>query len=205
MRINVNLATNKYQDPSEFYLRWGGALVLGLLATVVLGLMSWADYRSTATDRKKIDHLRSDISNLDHQYAANQAILNRPENKDVRDQSSFWNEVIDQKRFSWTQLFSDLEKVMPGRAFVINVQPSVNKEHRVKLRLMIGGEKHEDAVDLMRNMEHSQHFRNTALLAENSVAAAGRGPSFVQFDIEAYYTPESPAQPPRAAPKGGMQ
>ena len=47
MRVDINLATQPYQDARRFWLRWGGALVaLGLL--LILIVLSVAGYRLLA-------------------------------------------------------------------------------------------------------------------------------------------------------------
>ena len=201
MRINVNLASLKYEDARRFYLRWGTLLAIILIATVLLGSLAWSDFRSSKQDRQAIADLRGKIAAVEEEQQKNEAILNLPKNQDVRDQSGFWNEVIDQKAFSWTQLFSDLEKIMPGRAYVISVQPTLTKERRLKLKLMIAGEKHEDAVQLVRKMESSERFRFPEIIDETSMNQQGR-PPIVQFDIETYYTPAAPL-PAHTTPREG--
>ena len=39
MRLNINLASQKYEDARRFYLRWGTALVLAILITGGLGYL----------------------------------------------------------------------------------------------------------------------------------------------------------------------
>jgi len=208
MRVNINLATQKYEDAREFYTRWGSAVALGVLVTIILGLFTWSNYRSTEQDRKRLSALRSQVAELERTRTMNEAILNRPENQDARDQARFWNDVIDQKYLSWTRLFSDLEKIMPARAFVLSVKPSLETDRRLKLELVIGGEKHENAVELIRRMEGSDRFRMTTLITETA-ANPTRGQNIFQFGIETYYNPAAAAtqpagsQPQKAGAKEG--
>ncbi len=203
MRINVNLASQKYRDAREFYVRWVASLVLALAITLGLTLLGWYNYKSTADDSRHIRELRDKIAKVEDERKQAEAVLNRPENQDVRGQSQFWNDVIDQKSFSWTQLFSDLEKIMPARAYVTNAQPTITTEKRLQLRLVFVGEKYDDANDLLKKMEHSERFRSPELNVEE-VHTAGLGPgspSVVQFEIKTYYTPASPVQQPHIAAK----
>src|SRR5215471_17007141 len=139
MRIDINLASQKYEDAREFYARWGTALGLVIALTAVLVWVGWSKYHSAADDRKLLSNYHQRMNELDQEFKAAQEVLNRAENQDVRDQSRFWNDVIDQKSFSWTRLLSDLEKIMPARAYVISVQPTLTPEKRLKLKLVIGG------------------------------------------------------------------
>lgn len=188
MRLNINLASHKYEHAQSFYLRWGGATALLLLLLIALGALSWKNYTVNKTERKQIEKLQKDIATVEEDRRHNQSVLDRPENQDVRDQLGFWNDVIYQKQFSWTLLFSDLERIMPGRTYVMSVQPSLTKDRRLKLELMIAGEKHDNAVELVRKMEGSERFRFPTIKAEQVKVAQGK-PSGVQFDIETFYTP----------------
>lgn len=192
MRINVNLAAQKYQDAGEFYVRWMTALGLVVVITLGLAFYGWYNYRTTAQDSKRIRELREKIARVDEQRRQAEAVLNRPENQDVRDQSQFWNNVIDEKSFSWTQLFSDLEKIMPPRAFVTSAEPKVTLEKRVQLRLVFVGEKFDNANELLSKMEllperfQSPELVGTEMRTQGTSAGA---PTVVQFEILTFYTP----------------
>ncbi len=204
MRININLATQKYEDARSFYLRWGGVLVVLVVLTAFLFILSLKNYTASKRDRKELDARQREIAAVEQERTRNQSVLDRPENQDVRDQLAFWNDVIYQKEFSWTQLFSDLEKIMPGRTYVISVQPSFTKERRLKLELTIGGEKHENAVELVRKMEGSERFRFPSLKGE-LVKVNQSKQSIVQFDIETFYTPSGAEFQPHLSSSEGEQ
>ncbi len=107
------------------------------------------------------------------------------------------------RRFSWTQLFNDLQKIMPGRAYVNSVQPELTQDHRLKLRLTITGEKYENALDLVKRMESSPRFRQPQIGTQNVQRDSKTGASFVKFEIETYYTPSGTGFA-RTASKEGM-
>jgi hypothetical protein len=204
MRLNINLASRKYEDARSFYLRWGGALAALVVVAVLLFMLSWKNYTENKKGRNEIDARQREIAAVEQERKRNQSVLDRPENQDVRDQLGFWNDVIYQKEFSWTQLFSDLEKIMPGRTYVISVQPSFTKERRLKLDLMIGGEKHDNAVELVRKMEASERFRFPSLKGEQVKTSQGKS-SIVQFDIETFYSPATTEPQPHSSSSEGEQ
>jgi type IV pilus assembly protein PilN len=204
MRLNINLATRKYEDARSFYLRWGGTLALLLAFTVVLSIACVSNYRNSRNDRKRIDDLQKQISVVESERTKNQEILDRPENRDVRDQLGFWNGVIYEKTLSWTVLLADLEKIMPSRAYLVSVQPSITKDHRIQLHLMIGGEKHSNAVELVHRMEESDHFRFPELYAEQVKTTQGKPPT-VEFDIKTFYTPTGGVPQFQSDGREGMQ
>jgi type IV pilus assembly protein PilN len=208
MRFDINLASHKYQDAREFYVRWGTALVLVMAITVGLAWMAWSSYKTTARNTKDIRALREKIAQVDQERQQAEAVLNRPENRDVREQSQFWNDVIDQKSFSWTQLLSDLEKIMPARAYVVSAAPEITPERQLLLKLSFVGEQFDNANELVEKMEHSERFhlpriqaaapRKQETTGQGSAAfnSATPGSAGWQFDILTYYTPAAPAAPP---------
>jgi type IV pilus assembly protein PilN len=205
MRIDVNLATQRYEDARQFYFRWGAALVVLLALTIGLGFIAWHHYQSSAQDRKNINEWQSKIKELEGKRAHAAEVLNRPENRDVRDQSRFWNDVIDQKSFSWTQLLSDLEKIMPARAYVVSIQPTLTPEKRLKLKLTIAADNHSNGIELQAKMEHSDHFHEAEIVTETVRQIQGPGQSttlITEIVIETFYTPTS-VQPQVAAKVGG--
>jgi Tfp pilus assembly protein PilN len=189
MRLNINLASQKYEDARSFYARWGTALGLLLVVTIVLALLAWSNHSSSVQANRRIAELQTKIADLDRERSAAEATLNLAENHDVREQSMFWNERFSQRSFSWTQLFSDLEKVMPNRAYVVSVQPvPTTDKHTLKIKIVVDGETHDDANDLVKRMEASARFRQAAIVRESMQAAKGGLPTW-QFDIEAQYLP----------------
>ncbi len=189
MRLNINLASQKYEDARAFYARWGTALGLLLLITIVLAALAWSSHSRSVQANQRIAELQKKITDLEREKTASEATLNLPENHDVREQSRFWNERILQRSFSWTQLFTDLERVMPNRAYVMSVSPVPTPEKGIKLKIVVAGETRDNANDLVKRMEQSARFRKTRIVAESSQAASKGGPPVVQFDIEADYTP----------------
>src|SRR5947209_1116575 len=208
MRINVNLASQKYEDARQFYLRWGSALVVALAMTVALAALAWKNHNETISDRQRIDKLHRQMEEVDRDRIQNEAIRNRAENRDAVDQSDFWNNIIEQRQFSWTQLFSDLEKIMPGRTYVVTIHPSLASEthsaaadNRLKLELVIDGEKHENGLELIRRMESSPRFRFPEIQTEDVKTLPNKS-STIEFKIVTYYNPA--ASQPSSPVKEGM-
>src|SRR6476646_4649705 len=115
MRLDINLATHAYEDSRQFWMRWGtGVAVLGLvtLGLLIFAIMGWYDAR---VDRKKISDLRAQIAQREQEQATAEALLNRPENRVMREKSQYLNDLIVRKAFSWTQAIETLERFMPPK------------------------------------------------------------------------------------------
>lgn len=189
MRLNINLATQRYEDVRQFYARWTTALVLAVILTASLAVLAVFDYSSSAESGKRVRELRQKISVLQEERSAAEAVENSPENRDVTDQKNFWNSQIARRSFSWTQLFNDLQKIMPGRAYVLSVKPEMTKENRLKLTLQIAAEQHANAIDLVKRMESSPRFRQPEITAESAQKDTHTGANTIKLEIQTFYTP----------------
>lgn len=194
MRIDINLATQPYEDSKRFWTYWGSALgVLGLV-TLVLAYFAIAGFVQASHERAKIAGLQREIAAYDAEKARAQTMLNLPENRIVRDQSRFLNDLFERKAFSWTKVFEDLETVMPAHLHVVSIRPDMSKDNNLEIKLIVAGESREQALDLVRKMEGSQHFKQTQIESERSEVQPTSGDR-VLFDLSALYipTPETPA------------
>jgi Tfp pilus assembly protein PilN len=188
MRLDINLATNVYEDARLFWQRWG--VVLGILGMVTLGLLilTITGYYEARLDRVKIAELESRIAERDKERADAEALLNRPENRAMRDKSQYLNDLIARKAFSWTKAFEDLERVMPARIHLVSIQPQLNDDNQLAIKMVVAGDSSERAIELVKRMEDSQHFRETRI--DNFGAATQQqGGDTVQVAIDALYVP----------------
>lgn len=194
MRLNINLASQKFEDVRQFYVRW--SIAIGSAAALLLVLIGLAamNYSSSSKSGQRIKELRERIDSLQQQRAAAERISNLPENHDVNLQKNYWNRQINRRQLSWTQLFNDLQKIMPARAYVSSVHPEITLDNRLKLTLMIKGDTHDNGLELVKKMEKSSRFRSAAISSESSEKDQKTGTELFKFDIVTYYTPAAPAQ-----------
>jgi len=152
MRIDINLASQPYEDARQFWMRWGTALAavavltLALLAGTVIG---WLNARR---DRAKIADLRTGITQRDQTRKQAEDFLNRPENRATRDESQLINELIEHKAFSWTRVLEDLEKVMPPRVHLVSIRPELDEDNQLALKMVVVGDSRERGIELERRM-----------------------------------------------------
>src|SRR5512133_867528 len=198
MRLNINLATRPYEDVRKFLARWG--TLTALLAVITAGLLYLAisNWRSSRVINTQIAEYQAKIDGLEKDRTNAAETLNKPENKAVAGTSRFFNDVIQRKSLSWTRVFMDLERIMPHGLRVLSITPELNKDNQLIIRLQVGGNSHEKAVDLVHRMEESSTFRRPQLHSENVVQRAGDN---IQSEITSQYVP-SPAvtsEPPSRA------
>jgi len=192
MRLDINLATHVYEDSRQFWTRWG--IALGLLSIVTLGLLAMAitGYWEARKDRSQISELESKIAQRDKERADAEALLNRPDNRVIRDKSQYLNDLIARKAFSWTKAFEDLERVMPPKIHLVSIQPELNDDNQLVIKMAVAGESTERALELVKHMEDSKHFRDTRIETVGSTATQQGSTDTVELRINALYVPNVP-------------
>src|SRR5450432_2009478 len=191
MRIDINLATQPYEDSRNFWTYWGSGLGLLALLTLLLGYMAIAGFVQASHERARIADLRKQIAAFDQEKSTAETMLSQPQNRVVRDRSRFLNDLFLRKAFSWTKVFEDMERVMPAHLHVVSIHPDMSKDNNLELKLVVAGESREQALDLVRKMEGSQHFKQTQIESERSEVQPTNGDR-VRFDITALYAPSAP-------------
>jgi type IV pilus assembly protein PilN len=200
MRLDINLASQPYQDAREFWLRWGTALAAACILSLALLVSTVSGWSNARRDRATIAELRQKIAQRDQLRAQAEDFLNRPENRTTRDESQIINALIERKAFSWTRLLEDMEKVMPPGVHLVSIQPKLDDENQLAVKMIVAGSSRDRAIELAHRMEESRHFTQTSIEKE-SFAQSQNGDS-VQFDIAAIYVPELFTEPAAsAAPK----
>jgi len=198
MRIDINLASQPYQDSRRFWIYWGTGLALLALLTALLVFVAATGYVRAGRDRQEIAKLEAQIASYDQERNQAQAMLAEPQNRTMREQSQYLNSLFEQKSFSWTRVFEDLERVMPAHLRVLSIRPGMSSDNTLTLKLSVGGDSREQALDLVRKMEDSNHFRQTRInsekTAENNNGSGAASTDRVQFEIEALYIPATSSQ-----------
>ena len=196
MRTTINLASQPFEDAQRFVRQW--TLTLGLvgLLTLVLVVGAVLRLRSWSVEERRIHDLQAQLAQGDREIGQAQAFLNRPENRDTRDKSLILNDLIARKAFSWTEVFSDLERIMPPHLHVVSIRPELTPDNQLALRMMIAGESRERALELVRHMEQSPRFRQPQIVAEAREEQPQDPGDRVQFDITALYAAETTQQAP---------
>ena len=209
MRISINLASQPFEDAQRFVRQW--TLTLGLvgLLTLVLVVGAVLRLRSWSVEERRIHELQAQLAQGDREIGQAEAFLNRPENRDTRDKSLILNDLITRKAFSWTEVFSDLERIMPPRLHVVSIRPELTPDNQLALRMVVAGESRERALELVRHMEQSPRFRQPQIVAEAREEQPQDPGDRVQFDISTLYAAEITQQAPSSgtpasASQGGL-
>lgn len=196
MRFNINLASQPYEAARQYRTRM--TTVAAILAIVAMVLGAYIFYQRSKSRDVILETaaVQREIQGLDREKTQAQEILNRPVNRDVADQSSFLNDLFARKSLSWTRVFTEMERIMPANIHVVSMKPEYTKDGDLLLHVMVATDSRDRAVELVRRMEKSNHFRQSQVVAEavtnqNSTDQAA-GPGNIQFDIASIYVPGAP-------------
>jgi type IV pilus assembly protein PilN len=202
MRLDINLASQPYEDARQFWMRWGTAVGAAAVLTLVLLALDVTGWMNARRDRAAIAEKRAMIADRDQLRANAERILALPENRSTRDQSQFLNALIERKAFSWTRVLENLEKVMPPRVHLMSINPQLDEDNQLGLKMTVAGDSRDRAIELARRMEDSRRFAQTNIVSEHSEKTATGDTE--EFDIVAIYIPE-PLAAAAAASKTEMK
>ena len=191
MRIDINLASQPYEDARQFWMRWGtavGTVGLVTLALLALDVTGWINARR---DREDMAQKRATIADRDQTRTNAERILSLPQNRTTRDESQFLNQLIERKAFSWTRVLESLEKVMPPRVHVVSISPQLNEDNELALKMTVAGDSRDRAIELARRMEESRRFAQTQITREASTQSQTGDTE--QVELTAIYIPEAEA------------
>jgi Tfp pilus assembly protein PilN len=194
MRLNINLASQKFEDVRQFYVRWSVAIGFAALLMALLIGLAWINFAGSSKSGQRIKQLQAEIDDLQKERAAAEAISNLPENHEITTEKNYWNKQINRRQLSWTQLFNDLQRIMPARAYLSSVHPEVTQDNRLKLTLVVMGDTHDNGLELQKKMEKSERFRSPQIMSEITQKQQKSEGQLYKFDIVTYYTPAAPMQ-----------
>ena len=197
MKITVNLASQPYVELQPVYRR----LRTWMVILALTGCALWFLYRSERGQAQdamaRVATVQNRVRQLQNEEDRYQALMAETKNAAILKQSDFLNGLFRRKAFSWTATMEDLENVLPAGVQVLSIEPLISKDGHVSIHLRVTGAR-DRALDLIRNLEQSQHFASPRLMAE-TLATNGSGPAGVMqpisatnqvnFDILADYRP----------------
>lgn len=201
MRITVNLATRPYVELRPYLLRL--RIVMAALVAVAIGLAVGAHVMQKTLDarRQQMAALQKKTLGFENEKASNERRMHQPDNAAVLERAHFLNALFLRKSFSWTAVMMDLERVLPSGVQVTSIEPQVNADGSVVIRLRVAGDRGK-AIDLVRNLERSERFLRPRLNSETQQSKQGTpqqqaaaGPAGVEFEILADYNPLPEGQP----------
>jgi type IV pilus assembly protein PilN len=213
MRVTLNLASQPYVELRPLYQRLRVVALLLLVTAAVFWWVLRTQQQKAAAAYARASTIESAITQTRNERLQAETSMRQPQNAAVLAQAQFLNNLFLHKSFSWTAVMMDLERVLPAGVQVLTIDPVVAKDGGVTIHMRVAGPR-EEAVSLVRNLEHSRRFRTPRIVGETAQAQNPNGrpnPNFepvnttdgVNFDVLAEYNPLEPREvkPPAAVKK----
>jgi len=164
MKVRLNLSTKPLQTHRRFL---AGAGIVGTIAGLFflgIGLHVYLVRRGDEVYRERIVKIRTEMVSLEQQRRDLEQFFSRPENAKLHDRSAFLNTLIDEQSLNWTQMFMDLEKILPAGVRVVSIQPK-HEKGIVEIKLVVGAASDEAKLKFLHALEQSSSFSRVQMVS----------------------------------------
>lgn len=172
MRVRLNLATKPLESHRRFLV---GSGVAAFVALAVFVALSWHVHSVRKADqefRTRTAKAREELARFEAQRVELEHFFNQKDIASLGARAAFLNSIIDARSFNWTQMFMDLERILPGGVRVISVEPKQAAGH-ADLKLTIGAASEDAKLKLLHALEQSKQFSEVQEQRESKAATGG--------------------------------
>jgi type IV pilus assembly protein PilN len=165
MQVRLNLATKPLETHRRFL---AGAGLIAAVAGIALVSLGWHVHvvrKADAQLRARAEKTRQDLLRYQQERSELERFFSRPDNAKLHERAAFLNTILDARSFNWTQMFMDLEKILPGGVRVVSIEP-VQKNGRIEVRLSVGATSDEAKLKFIHALEESSAFTNIEPVSE---------------------------------------
>lgn len=176
-------------------------VALGLVALLALGLTAFnveEIIRLRARDaevRQQADEAEQEAARLQDEARRIRQTINRVQLAAVQAAAQEANRLIDQRAFSWTELFSRFERTLPADVRIASVTPQVDQSGRMLVAVTVVSRRVEDLDGFIEALEKTGAFRDV-LSREEQASDDG----MLRSVIQGYYQPAVPVPASDATP-----
>lgn len=169
-------------------------IAFAMILIVLIALSAWqatgfSRYsRRARSIRSAEQDARVDDESLKQREAELGSRLDRPESTAKLNEIGFLNHLILRRNFSWTQLFSILEDMVPDNVHLMNLTPHVGADGKLMLSLGVKARSIADVTVFIKRLEQSPVFENVIVSAEEKKDPTTS--SDVEITLTAVYYPE---------------
>jgi type IV pilus assembly protein PilN len=187
MKVRLNLATKAQASHRRFLV---AASAVGIVVGIVFLSLGWHVYVVRRVDerfRAQTEDIRRKMVDLQAQRTELEHFFSLPENARLHDRAAFLNTMIDARSLNWTQMFMDLERIMPGGVHLLSIEPKQVKG-RVEVKLTVGATSDEAKLKFLRALEESKQFSSIALDSQRSPTTPQAGGDQTTVQLTAVYS-----------------
>ena len=162
MKVRLNIATNPLQTHRKFL---AASSLIGVIAGLICLALAWHVYsvrKSNEALRARAETLRQEMSSLIGQRDELETFFKQDRNAKLNQRSAFLNSLIDEESLNWTQMFMDLEKILPTGVRLVSIEPAHDKG-QVLVKLQVGAINEEAKLKFLRALESSPAFKEVSV------------------------------------------
>jgi Tfp pilus assembly protein PilN len=183
MYIRLNLATNPLLSHRRFLAGSAAAGVLGLVLLLGLGWRAYNLRKAEEDLRGRSDKIQKEMATVEKERNGLENYLAQQEAAGFQDHAKFVVEVLQARSINWTQMFMDLERILPAGVRIVHIQPKLEKGI-VSVHFVVGASSQEAKLKLLKSFENSSSFSHVELLSERAATQTGADPLTVEFVAE---------------------
>jgi Tfp pilus assembly protein PilN len=164
--LRTNLSTRPFYNERAVHalLAILAAIVVLITAMQVVRIISLSRYKTELTTAIGRDRQESDRRT--REAADTRRGMNQQELASIAAAAREANDLIEQRTFSWTQLFNQLEATLPENVMLTAVKPQF-KDGATHVNMDIQGRRTEDIDDFFAKLEATGAFHGVQWSAEN--------------------------------------
>lgn len=188
--LRTNLSTRPFYNERAVHA------IAAALAIVVLAVTAWQIARVVRLSRDKtelnasIERNRQETAQRANEAAQIRSAIDQKELAIVTVAAQEANDLIEQRTFSWTQLFNELQATLPGDVMLTSIVPDF--KDGITLNVDLQGKGPGDIEEFWARLEKTGAFHD---IVWSNVAPTEEG--FQRVQMKAVYTPSATA--PQAA------
>lgn len=180
MHVRLNLATTPLVSHRRFL---AGATVVGILGACLFLFLGWRYYslrKADAALRARTEKIDQEMSRLRSKRQELDRFFAQQEGAHLQERAKFITSVIEARSFNWTEMFMDLERILPEGTHVLRIEPKLEKGS-VLVRFVVGARGPEEKEKLLKAFEESSSFSEVVLLSEQFPRQPGADPLTIEF------------------------
>ena len=164
--LRTNLSTRPFYNERAVHalLTILAAIVLVITVLQLARIISLSSYKTELTAAIRRD--REETDQRTREAADTRRGMNQQELATVAAAAREANELIEERTFSWTQLFNHLEQTLPADVMLTAVRPEF-KDGVTHVNMDIQGRRTEDIQAFFEKLEATGAFRDVGWSAEN--------------------------------------
>ena len=189
--LQINLGTRPFYNVRAVHVALGlfAALVIvctlfNIVQTVRLALSQYTLGASASEAEAEAERLQAEAVRIRSQ-------INAAELETVANAAREANAIIDQRAFSWTELFAQFEATLPPDVRITAVQPRLERNGDFVIAVGVEARRAEDLDTFIESLEDRGGFHDVLAVQERTGE-----PGLIQAVIEGIYVPGSRDVPP---------